>query len=576
MSSRFSVSKRCAGLLVALTCAGLAAPAAASADYSGAVLADGPLVYYRLNEAAGATTAADSSANGVNGTYAGGTMGAPAPFAAAGTSVYFDGSGSVTAPSLAPQAHTAELWLKPKVRSQMTLVSHGDPSSDGWSVGVGAKRKLVFTTGGRTIDSRLPVGTGRWSMIDVTWTSTSVTFALNGGVTQYKTKILPVPAPGPASAGTLSVGGNVKGWMDEVALYPAALTRTQIGAHFTATGLPVNTVQPEVSGVPRVGHTLSVTAGTWTGATSLATYQWQQCDPATGDCSDIAGQTGTSLLLDTSEIGYQIQVVETESNAVGSSSAASNQTAPVAAVDAGPVNVTPPTISGGPIEGQTVTADPGTWDPSSGLTFTYLWQRCDVDGQNCAAIDGATEQTYLLGPADVGGTLYVTVTATDASARESSADSDVTDVITAPAGDGGASAGGSGGSGPGAGGGTTAGSATTSSVLDRQAACTAQLASLPKTVSKRRRGFGKVTMRFTQGSGKTTLKAVLSVNRSLVRSVDLRLGGERVKRLRHAPFHAAIPSSRLKPGSTQSLTAVVVSRHGKKLVLKVRLRTRSC
>ena len=73
-------------------------------------------------------------------------------------------------------------------------------------------------------------------------------------------------------------------------------------------------------------------------------------------------------------------------------------------------NVTPPTISGITVQGQTLSANPGTWAgaPSG---FTYQWARCDAAGANCAPIPGAIAQTYLLGTADAGARLTVTVTA---------------------------------------------------------------------------------------------------------------------------------------------------------------------
>jgi hypothetical protein len=73
-------------------------------------------------------------------------------------------------------------------------------------------------------------------------------------------------------------------------------------------------------------------------------------------------------------------------------------------------NLTPPTIAGTPKQGQTLTANPGTWGgaPSG---FTYQWQRCDAAGANCAAIPGAITQTYVLGTADAGARIAVAVTA---------------------------------------------------------------------------------------------------------------------------------------------------------------------
>jgi concanavalin A-like lectin/glucanase superfamily protein len=582
MSLRFSFGSRWAVAASVLACAALAAPAAASADYSTSVLADGPLTYYRLNEAAGSGVAADASPNHVDGTASNATFGfTPAPFSGAVSAVSFSGNGSISA-SLAAQARTAELWVRPtKKNSQMSLVTLGDPAADGWSVGIGARHKLVFTTGNKTISSRLPVGTSRWTMVDVTWTATQVSFALNGGQTQYKTFTLPVAAPGPASDTGLVVGngplGGVQGAIDEVALYPLALTRAQIGGHLTATGLPVNTVAPVIGGVPRVGDTISVTTpGTWTGGTSGSSYQWQMCDPVSGDCSDISGATGTSLLLDSSELGQQIQVVESESNPVGSSSVSSNQTAPVVDVSpaGGPVNVNLPTIAGSALVGQTLTADPGTWDPASGLTFGYQWQRCDVDGANCSPIAGATSQTYLLGANDLGNTVDVVVTASDGTHTSDPAESDTTDVIAAPS---------SGGNNPGGGtSGTTAGSSTVAAaggVLGTQTVCPARVAKLPKRLTRRHRGFGKVSVRFRRASGRTALKAVLGVPQNSVRTIDVRIGSKRVKlvkRLRRSPLTVAIPRARLKPGATQTLKITVTPKDGKRFSLKVRIRTAAC
>jgi Concanavalin A-like lectin/glucanases superfamily len=562
MSSRISFSSRWAGAITALACVMLAAPAAASAtSYNDAVLADGPLVYYELNG-----NANDASGNGVNGTATNATFGVSSPFTGAVTAVQFAGDGSITAPALGGQTHTAELWVKPTARSQMDLVTHGDPSADGWSVAIGAKRKLVFQTAGRTITSRLPIGVGRWSMIDVTWTSTSVSFAINGGQTQFKTKPLPVASPGPGSPAQLTVADGVKGSIDEVALYPAALTRSQIAAHFVATGLPVNTAAPVVDGVPRVGQTLTLTQGTWIAGVGSPTDQWQQCDPTTGDCTDISGATGSTFQLTSSQLGKQIQVVETESNLVGSSSAISNQTAAVVDVSpiGGPVVVTPPTISGTAVQGQTLTADPGTWDDGgSALDFGYQWQRCDVDGANCSPIVGATSQAYVLGAADLGSTVDVVVTADDHTHPPATAESDATAVVTASS-----TGAGSGGSDSGAG--------AAGAVLGSHVVCPAHIANLPKRVSKRHRGFGSVGLRFSRGSGKTALKAVLALRTRNVRSVEFRLDGKRVKRLRRSPFRVSVSRARLKPGATQTLTITVSPKHGSKFSLKVRLHVAAC
>ena len=73
----------------------------AFADLPGAIVADGPLAYYRFEEAPGATTLADSSGNGLDIDYtvpAGTTvLGEPA---AIGSGALFNRDGAIVTPLL--------------------------------------------------------------------------------------------------------------------------------------------------------------------------------------------------------------------------------------------------------------------------------------------------------------------------------------------------------------------------------------------------------------------------------------------------------------------------------------------
>ena len=99
---------------------------------------------------------------------------------------------------------------------------------------------------------------------------------------------------------------------------------------------------------------------------------------------------------------------------IGSAGARTTRTA------AAPSNSAPPTISGTPTAGQTLTATSGTWSGTTPITFTYAWQRCDATGANCGNEGGATHATYVVQNADVGSTLRVTVTATNSDGVNSS------------------------------------------------------------------------------------------------------------------------------------------------------------
>jgi hypothetical protein len=96
-----------------------------------------------------------------------------------------------------------------------------------------------------------------------------------------------------------------------------------------------------------------------------------------------------------------------------------------------PTNSAAPTISGTPQVGQTLTANPGTWNSSTTPSYAYQWQRCDTAGNNCQSISGASSQTYTVQSADVNSTLRVVVTATNSSGS-GSATSAQTAVVAQP------------------------------------------------------------------------------------------------------------------------------------------------
>jgi hypothetical protein len=79
-----------------------------------------------------------------------------------------------------------------------------------------------------------------------------------------------------------------------------------------------------------------------------------------------------------------------------------------------PTNSSLPSISGAATSGSTLTANPGTWNGSTPMTFQYQWQRCDANGGSCANIAGATSQTYTLRSDDANDTVRVRVIANNA------------------------------------------------------------------------------------------------------------------------------------------------------------------
>src|SRR5207245_4305428 len=107
-----------------------------------------------------------------------------------------------------------------------------------------------------------------------------------------------------------------------------------------------------------------------------------------------------------------IRVQETASNATGPGAPATSAATAVV-VPPVPTNTSPPTISGTAQQGQTLTESHGSWT-NSPTSFSYQWQQCDALGNACLPISGATNQTYVPVGGDVGHTIRVQETATNA------------------------------------------------------------------------------------------------------------------------------------------------------------------
>ncbi len=93
---------------------------------------------------------------------------------------------------------------------------------------------------------------------------------------------------------------------------------------------------------------------------------------------------------------------------------------------AAPKNLTPPTITGQPAAGQTLTCNPGTW--SDAESFAYRWNR---DG---TPIPGATSPTYVVPAGDAGHVLTCTVTATGDGGSAAATSAPVTVAKPTPTG----------------------------------------------------------------------------------------------------------------------------------------------
>jgi len=181
---------------------------------------------------------------------------------------------------------------------------------------------------------------------------------------------------------------------------------------------PRNRATPQILGDNVVEQTLTLTAGTWDGSTPIAfAYSWRRCNPV-GDlasCVEIPGATTSSYAPSTDDIGFAIRAWITGSNPAGSDVAITNHTLPI--VDKAhfaPAATRQPAIAGTTEPGHQLTADVGAFDGDLPLTTAFVWLRCDATGGSCDAVSDAKKIVYWPTRADVGYTLRLSVTATNA------------------------------------------------------------------------------------------------------------------------------------------------------------------
>jgi hypothetical protein len=195
---------------------------------------------------------------------------------------------------------------------------------------------------------------------------------------------------------------------------------------------PKNTAPPTISGTAQQGQTLTASVGNWTGQVTAYAYQWLRCNASGAGCAPIGGATASTYVLAAADVGFTIRVAVTASSTSGSATAQSTQTGVVQPPPTPPANTSPPTISGTAQDGQTLTAGTGTWTGTAPIAYAYQWLRCDGSGANCAALAGATASGYVVASADVGSTLRVAVTASNAGGSTSARSSQTAVVVAAP------------------------------------------------------------------------------------------------------------------------------------------------
>ena len=160
-----------------------------------------------------------------------------------------------------------------------------------------------------------------------------------------------------------------------------------------ATLSPVNSIAPKVTGIAKVGQTVTCNGGTWKKAPTGYTYAWYN-----GASTPVSRKQ--ALVLSPTQVGKSMRCTVIASNTFGTSTATST----VVKIGVGTIlNTGLPTIVGTARVGKTLAARSGSWKLAP-ASATYVWKRgTTVVGRGIA---------YVVKKADKGKALYVVVTVT--------------------------------------------------------------------------------------------------------------------------------------------------------------------
>ncbi len=246
--------------------------------YEAEVLADSPLLYWRLGEASG-TTAADDSGNGNDGTYSTSSMHTPGGLVgdADGAAAIVDPTDIVSTP-VGPSYLTVDYTVF-TMEIVVSVGAFGD--SQFWGSSPDAPYFAVRSDGSCFFSSEVDFVEGPTLSLDTPYhlcgtdDGSTLTFYVDG-VAFGTTTTSGTQIVGDAGA-YWQVGyehGSAAGTYDEAAFYDYALDATRVAAHAAAAGLlasgaPTVTSLTPTTGTSAGGTSVVITGTNFTGATAV-------------------------------------------------------------------------------------------------------------------------------------------------------------------------------------------------------------------------------------------------------------------------------------------------------------------
>jgi PKD repeat protein len=395
--------------------------------YGHAVYADSPILYWRLDDASRASTALDTSPYQDNGSVRTGvTFQQASPVTTTGAAAKFNGStGSIasTQSFTNPSVYSEELWFKTTTNSGGKLIGFGDQRTSTSSnydrhvymLNSGQLEFGTYTGQTNIIVSPGSYNDGDWHQVVATQGPAGLVLYVDGQVVGTNPQTQAQNFTGYwRIGGDQTWGGNdsnyFSGTIDEVAVYGAQLTRSQVLAHYEASPAAVNPAPTADIAAPSC---VSL-ACTFDGSSSsdpngtITQYSWDFGDGTTASAA---------MPSHTYDTGGTYTVTLTVTDSFGKTNSASTT-----------VTVTPPKAPVAAIASPNCTYLGCSFDGTgstapSGTITAYSWNF----GDGSTSTDAAPNHTYA-----AADTYTVKLTVTDSNGNTDSTSTTVT--VTAPPG----------------------------------------------------------------------------------------------------------------------------------------------
>jgi PKD repeat protein len=394
--------------------------------YGSRVFTDSPSLYWRLGDAAGSTTAADSSLYGADpGIYSGGvTQGVPgALYKVSDTAAQFDGVSGQVSSSQAfndPEVYSTEAWFKTTTTTGGKIIGFGS-SQTGQSgsydrhVYMQDNGQLVFGTytgQTNTITTPASYNDGTWHYVVATQSSAGLKLYVDGALIGTNPTTSAQPYTGYWKVGGDTTWGSssayFNGTIDEAAVYDRALDAATVAQHYALGSAPVNL--PPTASFTASNKDLAASFDASASADSdgtIASYAWDFGDGTTG-----TGVTPSHTY--TAGGTYTVKLTVTDNQGATGVSTSTVTVAPH-------VNVPPTASFISTATNLAVAYDATASTDPDGTIASYAWDF----GDGTTGIGATPSHTYA-----AGGTYKVVLTVTDNSGATATSTAQVT--VAAP------------------------------------------------------------------------------------------------------------------------------------------------